>query len=103
MARAAASGQVPAADPTIGLANGRASIVIGGASRPMARIVTLTLNPAVDVAWEAEAVRPTRKIRTTHEQVDPGGGGVNVARVVHELGGEVLALVLAGGVTGYLL
>ncbi len=63
-------------------------------------IVTLTPNPSVDLACEAEAVRPVRKIRTTNERFDPGGGGVNVTRVVRELGGETLAVVLAGGVTG---
>jgi len=69
----------------------------------LARIVTLTINPAVDLACEAESVRPTRKIRTTAEQFDPGGGGVNVARVVNELGGESLAVLLAGGATGQFL
>ena len=68
-----------------------------------ARIITLTLNPAVDIANEAEAVRPTRKIRTTNERYDPGGGGINVARVIRELGGEALAMALLGGVTGSVL
>jgi len=67
------------------------------------RIITLTLNPAVDLACEAEAIFPTRKVRTTSEQFDPGGGGINVARVVHELGGEALAVVLTGGGTGRFL
>ena len=67
------------------------------------RIVTLTLNPAIDMASTAPAVRPTHKIRTFDEHVGPGGGGVNVARVVHALGGDTLALVLAGGVTGHFL
>jgi 6-phosphofructokinase 2 len=67
------------------------------------RIVTLTLNPAVDMASTAPSVRPTHKVRTFDEHVDPGGGGVNVARVVHAMGGETLALVLAGGVTGHFL
>jgi len=67
------------------------------------RIVTLTLNPAIDMASTAPAVRPTHKIRTFGEHVDPGGGGVNVARVIHALGGDTLALVLAGGVTGHFL
>lgn len=66
-------------------------------------IVTLTANPSVDLACEAEAVRPVRKIRTRNEHFDPGGGGVNVARVVRELGGAALAVVLAGGVTGRLI
>jgi len=67
------------------------------------RILTLTLNPSVDLAAEAETVRAVRKTRTFHERYDPGGGGVNVARVVRELGGEALALVTSGGVAGRFL
>jgi 6-phosphofructokinase 2 len=66
-------------------------------------IVTLTLNPAVDLSCVADAVRPTHKIRTTEEAFDPGGGGINVARVVRILGGNSLALVMTGGATGKLL
>lgn len=64
------------------------------------RIVTLTVNPAVDMAAEAAEVRPAHKIRTFDERYDPGGGGINVARVVHELGGDTMAVFAAGGVTG---
>ena len=64
------------------------------------RIVTLTVNPAVDVAADAAEVRPVHKIRTFGDRYDPGGGGINVARVVHELGGDTLAMFAAGGVTG---
>ncbi len=64
------------------------------------RITTLTLNPTIDLASEADTVHPVRKIRTRAERQDPGGGGVNVARVVRELGGDTLAIILAGGVTG---
>ena len=64
------------------------------------RIVTVTLNPALDLASEAEKVRPVHKIRTTGDHIDPGGGGINVARVVHALGGATLAVVVTGGVTG---
>ncbi len=67
------------------------------------RILTLTLNPAVDVFCEAERVNPVSKVRTFNERRDPGGGGINVARVVSELGGDALAVVLSGGVTGQLL
>ena len=69
----------------------------------MTRIVTLTLNPAVDLAWDAPHVQHTHKIRTTNEQYDPGGGGLNVARVIHVLGGDATAILLAGGVTGHFL
>jgi len=67
------------------------------------RIVTLTLNPAVDAAFEADHVVPQHKIRTYNETHDPGGGGVNVARVLAELGADTCAVVLAGGVTGAFL
>lgn len=64
------------------------------------RIVTLTVNPAVDLATTAKSVQPGHKIRTFGERYDPGGGGINVARVVCELGGQALALFASGGVTG---
>lgn len=69
----------------------------------MAGIVTLTLNPTIDGASDAETVQHTRKIRTVNERFDPGGGGINVARVLARLGADVEALYLAGGVTGPVL
>jgi 6-phosphofructokinase 2 len=64
------------------------------------RIVTLTVNPAVDLATTAKSVQPGHKVRTFDERYDPGGGGINVARVISELGGQTLALFASGGVTG---
>lgn len=69
----------------------------------MTLIVTVTLNPAVDLSCSAESVRPTHKIRTFDEHIDPGGGGINVARVLHSLGADVMAVIAAGGVTGALI
>ena len=45
----------------------------------------------------------THKIHTRDDHLDPGGGGINVARVLHELGGDTLAVMMAGGVTGALI
>ncbi len=67
------------------------------------RILTLTLNPAVDTAFEADHVEPTHKTRTYNETHDPGGGGVNVARVLRAFEVDTCAIVLAGGVTGAFL
>lgn len=64
------------------------------------RVRTLTLNPSIDVSSEADKVEPERKIRTCCERIDPGGGGINVARVLQRLGTEVEAIYLAGGATG---
>jgi len=68
-----------------------------------ARIVTLTLNPAIDMSSEAEVVRHTHKVRTFNEVMEPGGGGINVARVLKRLGSDVSAMFLGGGVTGKVL
>ncbi|WP_424931631.1 1-phosphofructokinase family hexose kinase [Amaricoccus macauensis] len=69
----------------------------------MKQIVTLTLNPCVDGSCETETVHPTHKIRTHNQRYDPGGGGINVSRVVSELGGGTTAVYLSGGAIGRLL
>lgn len=67
------------------------------------RIATLTLNPTIDTALEAAEMVHTDKIRTSGERIDPGGGGINVARVLARFGAPVCAIFLAGGSTGRLL
>lgn len=69
----------------------------------MEKVLTVTFNPTVDAASEAEIVRPTHKIRTFDESFHPGGGGINVARVIHRLGGDVKALYASGGIMGNVL
>ncbi|WP_109806361.1 1-phosphofructokinase family hexose kinase [Sphingosinithalassobacter portus] len=63
-------------------------------------IVTLTMNPALDVTTATEHVRPTHKLRCSAPRFDPGGGGINVARVIHALGGAATAVFPAGGPAG---
>ena len=69
----------------------------------MKPIVTLTLNPTIDGSATAEKIVPLHKIRTSDERYHAGGGGINVARVIGELGGPSHALYLAGGATGAIL
>jgi pfkB family carbohydrate kinase len=66
-------------------------------------IVTVTLNPAVDVCASAPWIEPGRKLHGTGAGTSPGGGGVNVARAIHRLGGQATAVFPAGGSTGALL
>jgi 6-phosphofructokinase 2 len=66
-------------------------------------IVTLSLNPTIDVSSETDRVLPTHKIRTANEQYEAGGGGVNVARVIIELGGWAKVICPAGGFSGQML
>lgn len=66
----------------------------------MHRILTVTLNPALDLSTETPDVAPDRKLRCIAPRRDPGGGGVNVSRAIANLGGESLTLVALGGATG---
>ena len=68
-----------------------------------APIVTLTMNPALDISTDAEVVRPTDKIRCGVARYDAGGGGINVAKIAHVLGATVTAVYPAGGPTGDVL
>ncbi len=69
----------------------------------MPRIVTLTLNPAVDKNSEVPQVVAERKLRCEPPVYHPGGGGLNVARALTELGGDVAAYWACGGIIGQLL
>lgn len=69
----------------------------------MTDILTITPNPAVDLSTSVERIVPVYKLRGTSQQRDPGGGGINVARVVKRLGGDVRAIYPIGGATGDLL
>jgi len=66
-------------------------------------IVTLTINPAIDIFVNVPRVAPTRKLRCSAPKRDPGGGGINVARVAHRLGSNVAAIYPTGGAIGKLL
>lgn len=69
----------------------------------MPDIVTLTINPAIDIFVNVPRVEATRKLRCSPPKRDPGGGGINVARVAHRLGSDVVAIYPIGGAIGKLL
>ena len=66
----------------------------------MPALITLTLNPPLDLATTADHVAPTHKLRCGPVRRFAGGGGINVARVLHRLGADVCAWALAGGAAG---
>ncbi len=63
-------------------------------------ILCVCLNPALDVTYRVPELRPGASHRTELVGSRPGGKGLNVARVLQQLGGQVLACGLAGGDTG---
>ncbi len=69
----------------------------------MPPIVTLTVNPAVDKNSAVQQVVAERKLRCEDPEYHPGGGGLNVARAITELEGEVTAYWTCGGAIGQLL
>ncbi|MBV7408020.1 1-phosphofructokinase family hexose kinase [Maritimibacter sp. DP1N21-5] len=66
----------------------------------MTAILTVTLNPALDLSTSAPVVRPGDKLRCDALRAEPGGGGVNVARAVGILGGRAQAFVARAGHVG---
>lgn len=65
--------------------------------------VTITFNPAVDKSTSVPLLVPDKKLVCTPPLLEPGGGGINVARAITKLGGAALALFPAGGYNGVLL
>lgn len=63
-------------------------------------ILTVTLNPALDLETETPLLEPGHKLRCSEPRRDPGGGGINVARAVTLLGGQATAILAAGGGAG---
>nr|WP_274637248.1 1-phosphofructokinase family hexose kinase [Microbacterium bovistercoris] len=64
------------------------------------RIVTLTMNPALDISTSVPRVVPEHKLRCDSARSDPGGGGVNISRAIRNLGGSSYAIYPLGGATG---
>lgn len=60
-------------------------------------VATLTMNPALDIATSTAHIAPGEKLRCAVPRYDPGGGGINVARAIHKLGGDAVAVFPAGG------
>ncbi|MDP3769137.1 MAG: 1-phosphofructokinase [Dehalococcoidia bacterium] len=63
-------------------------------------IVTLTLNPAVDQTLELQQLLVGDTNRVRDSRIDPGGKGINVSRVLRELGRQSMASGLAPGSLG---
>lgn len=66
----------------------------------MLPVLTVTLNPALDITSHVAELRPREKLRCAEPVLHSGGGGVNVSRAIHELGGQSRAFIALGGHTG---
>ncbi len=68
----------------------------------MKKILSITLNPAIDVRYNISNANIGEVNRVLKIEKNAGGKGINVSRVIKELGGEVLATGIVGGFTGKL-
>lgn len=66
-------------------------------------IITLTVNPALDKSAQFSGLIAEQKIRCEAPRYDAGGGGINVAKAIHRLGGEALSIFTSGGPIGTML
>lgn len=66
----------------------------------MKKVITLTVNPAIDKSTTVAGIKPNSKLRCANPICEAGGGGINVSRVLNELGGTSLCMHMAGGPTG---
>jgi tagatose 6-phosphate kinase len=73
---------------------------VSPAPHPTGPIVTVTCNPALDVTYQVDRLVPNTVHRVSGVQERPGGKGVNVARVLHQLGVPVVATGLADDTFG---
>lgn len=66
----------------------------------MSTIVTITFSPCIDKSTTVPSMVPEKKMKCTAPKLEPGGGGINVARAIKKLGGEAVAIFPSGGYTG---
>ncbi len=66
----------------------------------MPEIITVTFNPAIDKSTSVPVLIAEKKLNCALPVYEPGGGGINVARAIKKLGGEAVAVYLAGGYSG---
>jgi len=66
----------------------------------MKQIITITLNPAIDKSTSISELVPEKKIKCDRPKFEPGGGGINVSRVLQRLKNNSTAIYFEGGFSG---
>jgi 6-phosphofructokinase 2 len=66
----------------------------------MSTIITLTFSPCIDKSASVAFLAPDIKMSCSLTKSEPGGGGINVSRAIHKLGGTSTAMYVSGGCAG---
>ena len=64
------------------------------------KIITLTVNPALDKSAKVDGLVPTQKLKCHSIQYQPGGGGINISRLLKNLNTDTTCITTSGGDTG---
>ncbi len=70
---------------------------------PVPEFATVTPSPTIDISAFVQRIIPFTKLRCESVRYDPGGGGINVARVLKRFGASPSAVIPVGGPQGELL
>lgn len=68
--------------------------------RVIAMILAVTMNPSVDISYQVDQFKLDDVNRVEHVRKTAGGKGLNVARVIVQMGENVLATGVLGGTIG---
>jgi 6-phosphofructokinase 2 len=66
----------------------------------MPAVVTITFSPCIDKNIAVHELLPDHKLTGSAPELHPGGGGINIARVLQRFGEQAVAIYPAGGYTG---
>jgi 6-phosphofructokinase 2 len=66
----------------------------------MPAVITITFSPCIDKSAPVKELLPEKKLKCSTPKLEPGGGGLNVARAIKKLGGEATAIFPCGGCAG---
>jgi 6-phosphofructokinase 2 len=72
------------------------------AEKESCRIVSLALNPAIDLTYTTDELRHDQKSRSSNTRLDPGGTGINVGRALERLGADCHTCSTVAGSIGHL-
>ncbi len=64
------------------------------------QVTTITPNPAIDKTYWIDGFRANKQNRVSRVRIDPGGKGLNIARILKGFGLEGTALGFFGGMIG---
>ncbi len=66
----------------------------------MPSLLTITFSPCIDKSTSVPSLIPEKKLKCLAPKLEPGGGGINVARAIKKLGEDATAIFPSGGYTG---